>query len=896
MLRISFSRTLVLMALAALVLSTSALLVAHAQTTTTKFVAGNRVVTTDRLSVRSGTWGRRLGSQPAGTQGTVLAGPSYSKGYYWYKINYDSGVDGWSVQDYLALVTPNPTPTPTPTPTPAGTPSLSLVASVYTIAAGGSTDLAWRGSNVTNCIASDGWSGAQSASGTKTITGIAAPTTYTLTCNGLNTDGSANATTVSKSVYIITTTTTATAPTLTLSVSPTTVSSGGSATLTWSSTNAGSCTATGGWTGSQALSGSKTITNITSAQTYTLTCTGVGNTTTVSKSVSVGVSTPTPTPTTAAPTVSLSASPTSVSSGGSATLTWSSTDATSCTASGNWSGTLATSGSRVMSSITSSQSYTLTCTGAGGTASKTVAVGVVVDTNTGGTTSGGAYEVYQGCEVPPTSGYARTVYIDPVSGSDLGSGAQTAPFKTLATALSAKKILPGDHVVLLPGDHGVVFASKDTNPTMVGASQWIWIEFRSGARAHSMDIRDMSHWFVTGAEVTPSAGETKTPLVSFSGGSQIVFADGFIYNTKDSSGWSASQWINTADAYQSRSVTCTAVERTRTLNSRMGLSVWTDSSSADPVVNSVKALIKNNAIKNFSADGIRPIGSDFLIAGNSIIDEYVSDADGDGNHDDGIQSWALNGAIYQNMKIDHNWVQESTNPNRAWNATMQGINSFDGVIRNVQVTNNVVLASAYHGISWGNVENSLIDHNTVFNPTTNGFTLWIYAPGAKNTVISNNVANLVTWMNQNVAGVILINNYETADASVFKSANLATNSFDLAPRAGGPLDGKNIGATLTTSSNVLVAMAGHAYGSVAGEAISSVLDRLLKRGATGAQVSALQTILVKLGYLTGDSVTGYFGSATEKAIMNFQKAKGFEATGATGPLTRAALNQVAVVE
>ncbi|MHB8660982.1 MAG: choice-of-anchor Q domain-containing protein, partial [Minisyncoccota bacterium] len=48
--------------------------------------------------------------------------------------------------------------------------------------------------------------------------------------------------------------------------------------------------------------------------------------------------------TTPAPIITLSASPTSVTSGGSSTLTWSSTNATSCTASGGWTGTKATSG------------------------------------------------------------------------------------------------------------------------------------------------------------------------------------------------------------------------------------------------------------------------------------------------------------------------------------------------------------------------------------------------------------------------------------------------------------------------------------------------------------------------------------------------------------------------
>jgi len=67
------------------------------------------------------------------------------------------------------------------------------------------------------------------------------------------------------------------------------------------------------------------------------------------------------------PTVTLSVSPTSITAGQSATLMWSSSQATSCTASGAWSGSQATMGSQAVTPTTSgSVTYTLTCTGANG--------------------------------------------------------------------------------------------------------------------------------------------------------------------------------------------------------------------------------------------------------------------------------------------------------------------------------------------------------------------------------------------------------------------------------------------------------------------------------------------------------------------------------------------------
>jgi P pilus assembly chaperone PapD len=87
-----------------------------------------------------------------------------------------------------------------------------------------------------------------------------------------------------------------------------------------------------------------------------------------------GVIPPPPTP----PTVALSASPTSVTAGQSATLTWNSTNATSCSASGAWSGSQPTSGSLSTGALNQNSTYSLTCTGTGGSASASTTVTVTV--------------------------------------------------------------------------------------------------------------------------------------------------------------------------------------------------------------------------------------------------------------------------------------------------------------------------------------------------------------------------------------------------------------------------------------------------------------------------------------------------------------------------------------
>ncbi len=161
-------------------------------------------------------------------------------------------------------------------------------------------------------------------------------------------------------------------PSVELTANPTSVPEQGTSTLTWSTTNAESCNASGGWSGSRNTSGSATVGPLSQNATFTLTCdNGAGGTS--NRSVTVTVSMPTP-----APTVDLSANPLSVNVGGSATLSWSTSNATSCSASGGWSGTKSTQGSQTIASLNVATTFTLSCTGAGGSGSDSVSVQVAV--------------------------------------------------------------------------------------------------------------------------------------------------------------------------------------------------------------------------------------------------------------------------------------------------------------------------------------------------------------------------------------------------------------------------------------------------------------------------------------------------------------------------------------
>lgn len=90
----------------------------------------------------------------------------------------------------------------------------------------------------------------------------------------------------------------------------------------------------------------------------------------------------------APPSVAISASPTTITLGGSATLTWSSAGADACVASGAWSGAQATSGSaKETPGAAGTVTYTLTCTNGGGSVARSASV--VVNQSSGGAGGGG---------------------------------------------------------------------------------------------------------------------------------------------------------------------------------------------------------------------------------------------------------------------------------------------------------------------------------------------------------------------------------------------------------------------------------------------------------------------------------------------------------------------------
>ena len=250
-------------------------------------------------------------------------------------------------------------------------PDVKLSAEPTTVSLQGSTTLQWAATNAASCTASGGWSGTRGLSGSETVGPLAATTTFVLTCTGPG--GSA-----SQSVSVAVANGSP-APTVSISASPESIAAGESTSLAWQSTNTTGCEASGGWSGTKATEGNETVGPVQASSVYTLSCTGPGGSATAATSVSVA----------AAPTLTLQANPATVGAGQSATLTWTTTGANSCNASGDWAGNLATSGSRSTGALSATSTFVLACSGPGGSVTRQVNVAVAAGGATPGPGDGG---------------------------------------------------------------------------------------------------------------------------------------------------------------------------------------------------------------------------------------------------------------------------------------------------------------------------------------------------------------------------------------------------------------------------------------------------------------------------------------------------------------------------
>jgi hypothetical protein len=268
-------------------------------------------------------------------------------------------------------------------PAPAQ-PTVNLTADQTNLNYNSGTTIHWSSTNAQSCSASsgtNGWAGTRATSGNFSTGALTSTTTYIITC--VNSNASASGTLV-----INVGSQQAPSPTVSITADNSSVPYNGNTTIRWSSTNATSCNASGignGWTGARPTAGSFPTGSLTTTTAYAITCSNSTGHASDSITVSVG-SQQTPNA-----SVSISANPTNVLYNGSSVVSWTSSNATNCSAtngSNGWGGSRALSGTFNTGALTTSTTFSITCSNSTSLDSSAVTISVASPQQTPGTMSG----------------------------------------------------------------------------------------------------------------------------------------------------------------------------------------------------------------------------------------------------------------------------------------------------------------------------------------------------------------------------------------------------------------------------------------------------------------------------------------------------------------------------
>lgn len=294
------------------------------------------------------------------------------------------------------------------------------------------------------------------------------------------------------------------------------------------------------------------------------------------------------------------------------------------------------------------------------------------------------YNVYQGCAQPqiPTN----TVTLDSALGEDF------------AAFVKAKKIQPGMHIIL-KGNHNGIGLNKYQTPQLVGMTSWIWIEGQ-GATMSPMNVGDFQNVIISGITFKGSG-----QLLQSSNFSNLIISGNTLMTVDDASAYGLTEWMAAANGISTRGGSCISILNNAVKNVRFGINAG-----------STEMLVEGNSVNNFSADAFRIVTSKVALKNNTATDSYMSKADGDANHDDGIQLFNVQdttNGLLEDILIEGNTIVAATDLKRAHIGDLQGIGAFDSIQNRITIRGNTVSPYAYHAISLSGANDSLIEGNTV---------------------------------------------------------------------------------------------------------------------------------------------------------------------------------------
>jgi hypothetical protein len=333
---------------------------------------------------------------------------------------------------------------------------------------------------------------------------------------------------------------------------------------------------------------------------------------------------------------------------------------------------------------------------------------------------------------------AATYYVSPAAGSAAGDGSAAKPWKTLAEVVTSgaiHRVRPGDTILLMTGNHGAVTLSGENADFITIAAG----KDQQPALSR-LEIPSGTKWRIRGLRVSPSFGQGayEGAIVTFADGgasSEIIIEDCFIYTVEDSSAWDAAKWLKANDGiFMGEHGKNLTLRNNYVLNTRFGINLGAEDS-----------LCEGCVITNFSGDGMRVMRDGQTVQYNVIKNIYCSDADGDKNHDDGIQCFLYNkgtGTV-RRVTLKGNIIINREDDKQKFATILQGIGFFDGPLIDFVVTDNVVLVDMWHGVSLYDAQNALIERNVCWTRWGAHSRLrpWVQLGGkGQNNTVRNNYA------------------------------------------------------------------------------------------------------------------------------------------------------------
>ncbi|MCZ7643938.1 MAG: right-handed parallel beta-helix repeat-containing protein [Planctomycetota bacterium] len=335
-----------------------------------------------------------------------------------------------------------------------------------------------------------------------------------------------------------------------------------------------------------------------------------------------------------------------------------------------------------------------------------------------------------------SAAHAAVYYCDPAQGNASNPGTAEAPWGKLEDCVGKLSSLHGgDFVLLKSGRHGnVSFGGSNDGVVTIAAAP--------GQRPElsRLEITQGKGWHVKGLAISPSFGEGYKGAIVTLGergeSSQIVLEDCYLFTAPDHSGWDAAKWMSANSGLTlGRHGDGLAAKNNYIYNTRFAMNLC-----------GINQVAEANVISDFSADGMRMTRDGQQALYNVVKNVYVSDGDGDANHDDGIQCFLFNkgtGTV-KNLTLRGNLIVNRERDDQPLKNTMQGIGFFDGPLIDFLVEKNVVLTEHWHGVSLYDAQNCTIQDNACFTRWESRLKPWVMLGSkqgqAKGNTVKNNMA------------------------------------------------------------------------------------------------------------------------------------------------------------